>query len=224
MPTQVDAPINVGSPTDWGLFGSAGSKVSAVKNNDGNASIVFASSGGRLVSDDYVFSPLAGVTDPISAASLTAVTRTYLKGAGGRAYFIRWNGVRSGSNRQAEVRLQEPNYVSITYTATGGELALASVNGEHGMEFSAAGGPTQKAEYWVTQVFRSTTFGYTAGSAEGFGYQMGAIAAAIGAGLLMRDMPALAKRLWTERRFLIHPEEYGEALRAWQAQKRMVGA
>ena len=188
MPTQVDAPINIGSPNNWGLFGGA-SKPAAVAANDGNSSFVFASSGGALKQDDYVFSPLSGVGDPVTAASLTAITRMYLLGAGGRAYFIRWNGLRVGLNRQAEVKAQNPNYVTITFNASGTELDLANVNAEHGMEFSAAGGPSNKAEYWVTQVFRSTTFGYTEGSAEGFGHEMASIAALIGSGLLLHSTP-----------------------------------
>jgi len=219
MPVQVDTPINTGTLSQWGLWGSAPSKVAAVATNDGDTSIVYASSGGRLVQDDYIFSEILGVTDPVNSASLTAISRRYLKGVGGRSYWIRWNRTQVGTNRQAEVG--EASYVTITYNAAGGTLALAAVNGQHGMEFSAAGGPSQKAEYWVTHLYRTVDFTYSAGSADAFAYNLGSLAALIGGNLLLQHMPGISGLLG---RIRLRPDEYEPALRAWNAQKHMVMA
>jgi hypothetical protein len=216
MPTQVDTPSNTGSYNQWGLWGSAPNKMQAVATNDGDTSIVYAASGGRLVIDQYVFPPLAAVVDPVTSASITAVTRMYLKGAGGRSYYLRWNGASVGSNRQVEVRWA-PGYIDISYSAAGGELVLAAVNGQHGMQFSAAGGPSNKAEYWVTHLYRTVSFDYLTSDAGEFAHIIGSIAGAVmGSGLLFREMPALARYIWRKKGFLIHPGEYELAWQAWR--------
>ena len=217
MPTQVDTPINTGT-TQWGLWGSAPNKVAAVSTNDGDTSVVYASSGGRLIIDTYRFPPIEGVGDPVTSVAIGATSRMYLKGAGGRAYYIRYNNARVGANRQAEVRWAG-GYIHIWYNATGGELALAAVNGQHGMEFSAAGGPSNKAEYFVTWLRRSVTFDYSSGGVDGYARFIGTLAAAIGGNLLLRDIVRISEHLGNVR-FL--PHEYEPALRAWNAQKHMV--
>ena len=218
MPVQVDTPINTGASAGWGLWGDhATSKVQAVSTNDGDDSVIYASSGGRLVVETMIFPPLAGVADPVTAASLTGLSREYLKGGGGRGYYALWNSVVVGANREAEVHVAAPNYVAVTYSAAGAGLALAVVNGEHGFQFSAAGGPSNKAEYWITHLYRTVTFTYTAGDAGEFAYMIGSLAGAfIGANLLFREMPDLARFIWRRRRFLILPSEYAEAFRSWQ--------
>ena len=142
MPVQVDTPSNTGTSTEWGLWGSAASKIAALETDDGDTSVVFASSGGRLVLDLYEFPQLLGVVTPVTAASLSARTREYYQGGGGRGYSLYWNSVEIAVNRQQEVHVAAPNYVTVTYDATGGNLALGAVNGQHGMVFTAAGGPS----------------------------------------------------------------------------------
>jgi hypothetical protein len=217
MPTQVDTPSNTGSYNQWGLWGAAPNKMQAVATNDGDTSIVYAASGGREVIDQYVFPLLAAIVDPVTSASITAWTRMYLKGAGGRGYSLRWNGVEVGANRQQEVRLAFPNYIEVTYSAAGAELTLAAANGQHGMKFNAAGGPSNKAEYWVTHLYRTVSFDYLTSDAGEFAHIIGSIAGAVmGSGLLFREMPALARYIWRKRGFLIHPGEYELAWRAWR--------
>jgi len=216
MPAQVDVPINTGALQDWGLWG-APNKIAAVATNDGDTSLIYASSGGRYVRETMQFPAIAGVADPVTSASLTAITRCYLIGGGGRSYEAIWNSVLDLTNRQQEVRLAMPNYVTVTYNAAGAGLALAAVNGEHGFLFKAAGGPDQKAEYWITHLYRTVNYDYVAGNAGEFAYMIGSLVGSfIGANLLFRDMPALARFLWARGRYLIKPSEYEIAFRAWR--------
>jgi hypothetical protein len=223
MPTLTDTPNGVGAKDlGWGLWGAATSKVDAVQTNDGDTSVVFASSGGALREQTFTFPSLLGVTDPVTAASLTAVTREYLKGGGGRSYYLQWNSTQVGSNQEATVHAASPNYVSISYAASGATLALAVVNGEHGLQFSAAGGPSNKAEFWVTHLYRTIDFAYGVGGAGQFSYLIGSLVGAlIGANLLLRDMPRLSRALG---RFRLRPDEYEPAWRDWRERKRMVMA
>jgi hypothetical protein len=217
MPIQTDAPINTGALADWGLWGSAPNKVAAVATNNGDTSVIYASSGGRVVREAMQFPALAGVADPVTAASITAIVRCYLIGGGGRTFVAIWNSVQDAVNRQQEVRLAMPHYVTVTYNAGGAGLALAAVNGEHGWMFSAAGGPSNKAEYWITQLYRTVDFAYTAGDAGEFAYMMGSLVGAfIGANLLFREVPALARFMWRRAGYLIKPSEYEIAFRAWK--------
>jgi hypothetical protein len=222
MPDQVDTPIATGSKSDWGLWRSP-SKIAALATDDGNSSIVYAASGGRLLVDLYGFPPISGVTDPVAEASITMRARQYLQGAGGQTLRLAWNGVGVGTNRAAFIGIVKPNYRTATYDAAGAELDLSAVNGEHGMRFRAAGGPSQKSEYWVTHLYRTVTFTYDAGSADAFGHLLGSLAGfAIGAGLLLREMPALSRFMGARGRVWLRPDEYEPAWKAWRAQKRLV--
>jgi len=216
MPIQTDVPVNTGAQAAWKLTGAA-SKPLAVATNDGDSSVIWASSGGKDLREAMQFPVLAGIADPVTSASLSAVAREYEKGGGGRYFQAIWNSVMIVVNRQAEVHVARPNYVTVTYSAAGGELALAAVNGEHGWMFQGGGGPLNKSEYWITHLYRTVNFSYTAGNAGEFAYMIGSIAAAfIGANLLLRDMPALARLLARRAGYLIRPDEYVDAHRAWR--------
>jgi hypothetical protein len=216
VPIQSDVPTNTGAQAAWKLTGAA-SKPLAVATNDGDSSVIWASSGGMDLREAMQFPVLAGIADPVTSASLSAVTREYLAGGGGRYFQAIWNSVMVVVNRQAEVHVARPNYVTVTYNAAGGELALAAVNGEHGWMFQGGGGPSNKSEYWITHLYRTVNFSYTAGNAGEFAYMIGSIAAAfIGANLLLRDMPALARLLARRAGYLIRPDEYVDAHRAWR--------
>jgi len=217
MPSQTDVPINTGASSDWGLWGSAPNKMAAVATNNGDTSVIYASSGGRVVRETMQFPTLAGIADPVTSASITAIVREYLQGGGGRSFAAIWNSVQDSTNRQQEVHLARPNYVTVTYSAAGAGLALAAANGEHGFMFSAAGGPSNKAEFWITQLYRTVNYTYLAGNAGEFAYMIGSlIGAFIGGNLLFREMPALARFLWKRHGYLIRPDEYAEAFRAWK--------
>lgn len=217
MPTQYDTPSSTGSYNQWGLWGSgASNKVQAVSTYDADTSVVYAASGGREVIDQYNFPLLADVTDPVTSAALCATTKMHLLGAGGRSYYLRWNNTQVGANRQQEVRWAG-GYLHVWYYPAGAELALSAINGQHGMKFSAAGGPSNKAEFWVTWLRRRATFEYGTSDAGEFAHVIGSIAgAAIGAGLLFREMPALARYIWHKKGLLIHPHEYEPAWQAWR--------
>jgi hypothetical protein len=216
VPIQSDVPTNTGAQAAWKLTGAA-SKPLAVATNDGDSSVIWASSGGMDLREAMQFPVLAGIADPVTSASLSAVTREYLKGGGGRYFRAIWNSVLIAANREAEVHAVRPSYLTVTYNAAGGELALAAVNGEHGWAFQGGGGPSDKSEYWITHLYRTVNFSYTAGNAGEFAYMIGSIAAAfIGANLLLRDMPALARLLARRAGYLIRPDEYVEAHRAWR--------
>jgi hypothetical protein len=194
----------------------------AVAGDDGDTSIIYAASGGALVLQLFAFPQILGVADPVNAASLSAVTRQALVGAGGRSYYMYWNSTQIVVNRAADVDAVKPNYSTITYTGAGATLGLAVVNGQHGFSFSAAGGPSNKAEYWVTHVYRTVNYTFSAGSAGEFAHLIGSlIGPLIGAGLLLRDMPALSRCLG---RIRLRPDEYEAAWRDWQAYKHPVMA
>src|SRR5512143_1480704 len=214
MPVQIDAP-SATTPTSYsGLYGSAPNKIAALATNDGDTSLVYFVSGGRHVDDLYAFPALAGVADPVTAASLTTVIRVYNTGAGGQNYWHMWNSVGVGTNRWGSFTKA---YTTISFSAAGAQLALAAVNGYHGCSFFAAGGPRAAAEVWLTQLYRTVDYNYLAGNAGEFAYMIGSLAGAcIGAGLLFREMPDLARFLWKRGRYLIRPDEYEIAYRAWR--------
>ena len=176
MPVQIDTPSDVGAGLGWALYGSSttpANKMQAVATNDGDASIIYAATGGATLNQLFQFPEIVGATDPVTAASLTAVTREYLKGGGGRLYYVLWNSVQVGTNRQQEVHLAAPDYVTVTFAAAGAQLALAVVNGEHGVSFAAAGGPSNKAEYWVTQIYRTVDYSPVGGAVGDFAWLIG---------------------------------------------------
>lgn len=223
MPTHTDYPSGVAAENDWGLEGVA-SKLLAMSGDDADAGIVYADSGGRHNIERYTFPPLLGVTDPVTAASITAKVREAAPGAGGRSFYFHWNSVVGGTNFGSTIHAARPSYVTPSRAAAGGELALAAVNGEHGFEMYAAGGPSQKWEVWCTLCYRSVTFTYAGGSADHFGHLIGSVIGAIGAGLLLREMPALARAIRRKTGTLILPHEYETALLAWQRERHMAVA
>lgn len=220
MPVQVDTPSGIGAVDQWDLWGSATDKVSAVKTNDGDTSVLAASSGGRLVDQLFTFPQLLGIASPVTAASLTSIVRVYSipDGGGGVSYYHYWNSTLIVSNRHSEVRAVKPNYATIVSNLAGADLNSTPVNGEHGMRFTAAGGPEAKSEYWVTQIYRTVTFTYTAGSMGDYAHLIGSLVGSlIGAGLLLRDMPALNSRMGSIR---LRSDELEPAWRDWTEWKR----
>jgi hypothetical protein len=218
MPVQSDVPIGVGPLTDWGLWGPAAvNKVQAVSVHDGDDSVIYAASGGRLVREAMEFPTLSGVTDPVNVAAITCFAREYAKGGGGRGFFAMWNSNVVGANREAEVHVANPNYVGVNCPVVGADLALAAVNGYHGFQFSAAGGPSNMAEFWISQMYRTVDYTYLAGAAGEFAYHIASLVGAfIGGNLLFREMPALSRFIWRRAGYLIKPSEYEIAYRAWK--------
>lgn len=224
MPTQTDAPIGIGSRDDWGL-GAGPSKVAAVATHDGDASFVYSSSGGAQKVQLYTFPVLVGVADPVTSATLQTWAREYEPGIGARYFYLYWNGAQAGSN-WGEFYHSFPGYIGDgAYTAVA--PTLAAVNGQHGFIGFGSGGPDRKWEIWLTQLSRSVTYVYAAGTAsDNFAHLIGSLIGAIGANLLMREMPALARAVQRKTRTLILPSEYEEALSAWKSQRHvhLVGA
>jgi hypothetical protein len=215
VPIQTDAPSGIGAQSDWALWGSAANKLAAVATDDGDTSVIYAASGGALKTELFTFPSLLGVTTPVNAATLVCRVREALPGAGGRGFSALWNSVQDGTNWQATVHAARPSYVTITFSAAGGQLALTAVNGQHGWVFTAAGGPTNKAEFWITQTYRTVDFTYQTGSAGEFADLIGSIALVIGGGLLLAEMPKLSAYLHKCRRIRLKPDEYEPAWRAW---------
>ena len=206
---QVDYPSDVGSLSDWTL-GAGASKVAAVATDDGDASFLSAASGGRVNSQFFTFPPLVGIADPVAAAALEMGARKSINGSGGQSFFFVWNGVPAGINLWVNLPV-DYSYVAIPYAA--GTPTVAATNGEHGFYMSAAGGPNGSAEIWVTWFRRSVTFVFTAVDSDGFSYLVGQwIVAALGAGLLLQEMPKVASFLRRKGLFL-EPSEYAEAFR-----------
>jgi len=222
MPVQTDTPSGIGATDDWALYGSAANKLDAVATDDGDTSIIYAASGGALILQLFTFPSLLGVVTPVTAATLVCRVRRYLSGAGGRGFSAWWDSVQDGTNHEATVNVAGGAYVTITFTAAGGQLALTSVNGQHGWIFTAAGGPSNKAEYWITQTYRTVTFTYNTGSAGNYAHLIGSLVGGmIGGNLLLREMGAVSRAMGRVR---LLPEELEPAWRDWNAQKRMVMA
>lgn len=224
MPVQTDYPTSIGSRDEWAL-GAGVSKIAAVETNDGDSSFVLCRSGGAQKVQLFRFPLLVGVTDPVTSSTLYTWARQREAGVGARYFYLYWNGAQAGSN-WGEFYNSFPGYISNgTYSAAA--PTLAAVNGEHGFVGFGSGGPDLKWEIWLTQLYRTTDFTYGVGSAgDNFAHLIGSIAAAIGANLLMRDMPALALTVQTKTRTLILPSEYAEALAGWKSQRHLhlVGA
>ena len=104
-------------------------------------------------------------------------------------------------------------------------MALASVNGNlggHGVAFSGAGGPSNKAEFWVTKIYRTVDYGFGAGGGAGeqFVDMIGPLVGfLIGGNLLLREMPRLSAYMKARHRKWLRPDEYEVAWRALRAQK-----
>jgi hypothetical protein len=224
VPIQIDYPTGLGTEDVWGLSG-APNKLQAVGSNDGDSSIVYADSGGAIRVQRFLFPTIAGVADPVNDSDLYVRAREYALGVGGWHFFFQWNGVQAGSDQQLTLRTVPGNaYILLTHSA--GATTLAAVNGEHGFQMSAAGGPANKWEVWVTEFYRTVDFTYPAGNAGEFAHLIGSLAASIGATLLTRDMMALARSIYRRTRVFIKPSEYEQALRAWRREKHvhLVGA
>lgn len=221
MPVQVDAPVGIGVYDEWGLWGSAGDKLSAVATNNGDTSVIYAASGGRGVYQVFTFPFIGGVTDPVNSGSITAVIREYAHGAGHILYLL-WGKVDpiigSETDHAPTVHAGGGGYVSVSSSGSGATLALASVNNYHAIGFSGAGGPSNKAEFWCTQFFRTVSFDYGGAPAAGnFIYDLVPFAALIGGNLLLREMPAVSALMRKRLKRWLRPDEYEAAWRAWRS-------
>ena len=228
MPVQQDFPIGVNGAVDqWGLWGTAGSKLEAVASADGDGSVIYAASGGAGYYQAFFFPFLGGISDPVTSASVTGSVREYAHGAG-HIFFVLWgktNGVFGVDTDFADsVHGGGGAYVQCTDAAAGAELALATVNGYHSLGFSGAGGPSNKAEFWCTQFYRTVSYGFGAAPATGdFTHLISSIVGAmIGSGLSLREMPAVSAMMRRKARKWLRPDEYEEAWRAWREQKHAV--
>jgi hypothetical protein len=115
------------------------------------------------------------------------------------------------------------------YTLVGSAPVAATVaacNGVHTLGFHGAGGPGNKAEFWVTQVYRTVDYGFgSAGGADPFTHLVGAIAGAfIGSNLLLREMPRLSAFMRARAQKWLRPDEYETTWRAWQDYRHGVSA
>lgn len=222
MPTQVDIPTGVGSVNLWGVYGPAAkNKVQAVSSNDGDASVIFGVSGGRLTRQLYTFPLLAGVADPVTAASINYAAKKYANGGGAQKFYGVWNGTRMSTNRFG--LLNTSTYTAIADSTSGAGLALSAVNGHHGVDIEAAGGPSNPAEVWITYMYRLVTYTFASTTSAGdFAHLVGSlIGAALGANILLRDMPGIAQamaRVWKGgRNVRLLDHELEPAWQAWRA-------
>ena len=215
MPIQVDVPNGIGAENDWGLYGTAPNKIAAVASDNGDTDVIYGFSHGRNVIQLYTFSPLLGVTDHVTAASISCRVREYQPGNASRSFHMYWNSALVGANLSAAIHAPGAGYTTQTYAAGG--AALAAVNGEHGVYMNGTSGTGW--EVWVTHVYRTVNFDYSGAAISadvGFSHLISSIAAMIGANLLLRDMPRLSKALGNVR---LRPDEYEPALRAWKTRK-----
>lgn len=220
MPVQTDVPNGIGSPDDWGLWGSAPDKVAAVGTADGDTSVIYGFSHGRHVVQHYTFSPILGVGDPVNAASITAYAREYQPGNAARAFYLHWNGAALGSNYGETIHLAAPNYGLYSYAA--GAATLAAVNGQHGCEMYAVSGTG--FEVWVSNIYRTVDYNFGGGGAgtadTQFAHLIGCLVGAlIGGGLMLREMSALSRAMGKVR---LRKDEYEAAWRAWRAYRHPV--
>jgi hypothetical protein len=224
MPVQIDTPNGIGAWDEWGLWGAAPDKVSAVQNNDGDNGVIYGHSTGRVRIQLYTFSPILAATDPVTAAGLGCVARYYQPGnSTGRYFHLQWGTVIDtpyGSNQAQTIMDAGGAYTSLGFAAAGGELTLSRVNGNHGIYYGNNGGTGW--ECWVTYFYRSVTFDFGGGAASAdtqFAHLIGSLGAVIGGNLLFREMPALNRALG---RVKLHADEFKTAWRAWKAYKHPV--
>ncbi len=176
--------------------------------------------------DSYVFPLLTGVADPVASAAVGTYIREYAHGAG-HLFFMLWNNALTWDNPTALTYADAVHYASsyttISYAATGAQLALAQVNGQHGIAFSGAGGPSNKAEFWASYVYRQVDFSFGGGGGsqgEQFTTLVASLVGAfVGSNLLLREMPAVSRAMGNIR---LRADEYEEAWRALRSLKRMV--
>jgi hypothetical protein len=221
MPVQIDTPIGIGAWDEWGLWGAAPDKVSAVQTFDGDTSVIYAHSTGRVRIQLYAFSPIVGVTDPVTAAGLTFTARLHQPGdSTGRFLHIQWGTTADtpyGTNYAQSIVDAGGAYVTNSLVGAGGELALAKVNGNHGLYYGNNGGTGW--ECWCSYLARTVDFGFGGGSMTAdtqFAHLIGSIAASIGGNLLLREMPALNRALGNVK---LRPDEYETAWKAWRNHK-----
>jgi hypothetical protein len=222
MPTQRDVPSGIGARDEWGLYGpGAVNKVQAVSGNDGDNSVIFMFSHGAEFVQTFTFPVITGITDPVSAAAIGCYARQYQRGNAQRVFTFYWNGAETNTpDWGSTIDAGDPAYVSCGYGAAAGGLALAAVNGQHGMRAKAASGTGW--EVWVTAVFRDVTYAFNPAAITGdtqFAHLLGSIAAMIGGNLLLREMPAVSRALGNIR---LLPSEYETAWREWRAYKHPV--
>lgn len=223
MPTQRDAPSGIGAHDQWALYGpGAINKVQAVSTSDGDNSVIFMFSHGASFVQTFTFPVIAGIADPVSAASISAAARQYQRGNAQRYFIFYWNGAEVGSDWGPTIDIGDPNYVGCTYSAAGAGLTLAAVNGQHGFTAKAASGTGW--EVWVTNVYRDVTYAFSPAAITGdtqFAHLLGSIALLIGGNLLLREMPAVSKALGNIR---LLPSEYETAWREWRDYRHPVSA
>jgi hypothetical protein len=179
MPTQIDTPIGVGADNYWGLYGpGATDKLQAVRTNDGDTSLIYGVSGGRLTKQTYTFPVLANVVDPVTSAGVGAYAKKYTNGGGAQSLYTVWNNARMPTNLYFMINYSA--YTLIGENTSGAGLALAAVNGSHGIEVSAAGGPSNPVEVWITQLYRQVTFDFSVATGAGdFAYLIGSLIGAL---------------------------------------------
>lgn len=229
MPVQSDAPTGIAVWDGWGLWGSAPNKLAAVATSDGDTSVIYAASGGIGVYQGFTFPFLGGIADPVNSAFVAAWTREYAHGAGHNYYVF--------FNRVAEAVIGvDPDYAPFIHAAGGGYslvgsppvvATVAACNGVHTLGFHGAGGPSNKAEFWVTQVYRTVDYGLGAGTLDAgpFTQIIASIAGAfIGSGLTLRQMPKLSNFMRKRARKWLRPDEYETAWRAWRDYRHPVTA
>jgi membrane associated rhomboid family serine protease len=171
----------------------------------------------------FTFPTLVGVTDPVTSALLQVWGSQLDAGIGARIFYLYFNGAQVGSN-WGEFFNSFPGYIGdAAYTAVA--PTLAQVNGQHGFIGFGSGGPANKWTVSVTMFYRLTTFVYAAGTSEAnFAHLVGCLMGALGAGLLLRDMPGIARAIARRTGTLILPSEYADALRAWRRERHVAVA
>ena len=227
MPTQTDTPVSTGSRQDWYQYPySVPSKVEAVRTNNGDSSVVFAVSNAAWKWQTFNFSPLEGIVDPVNDASLTAVARAYSDGTGAQTFKLVWgySAPSGGAISAPDVQygfgriLKRTSYTTCTVTDgdSGFSLSEARTNGQHGFWMRGTGA----YEIFVTYLARYVDYDFVGANFAGpFAHNIASLGGAvIGAGLLLRDMPGLAKYMsrWVgNRSWRLRPDEYEKAWRVW---------
>jgi len=221
MPEQTDTAVSTASYNQWRLRNSS-SKVRAVRTNDGDSSVLYATSSADWKWQSFNFSPIEGIDDPVNDATLTALAREQSHGTGAQSFKLIWGGGSVPTTQYGYGTFIGVFGTKNYYTCVAGDgdpgfsLTAARTNGEHGFWMRGTGG----YRLYVTYLARYVDFDYTSSDQAGpFTHNIATLAAAaIGAGLLLRDMPALAQYMarWVgNRSWKLRPDEYEKALRVW---------
>lgn len=221
MPAISDAPTGVGATNSWNL-GAGATKAAAVAANDGDTSYIWAAAAGGATQLFTFPAVPGGAVDPLNTVILYGAWKRQVLGSS-RQFYMKYNTSTNGSDLDSSLVTGSYATINPAYTASGSGLTQAAAGGEHGMFMQGGTG----FEVWCTFFSRFIDWTYVAG---GFIYMLSLFGSAIGAGLMLEEMPKLAAYIrgnlveGGRRRYFLKTDELTQAWREWREYRHPVYA